>query len=59
MKVVRTLSICTFLLSLVAPADAHNPDRDIHQLAHRSWGEKDGILAGRRLWHKPRMDFCG
>ena len=42
MKVVRTLSICTFLLSLVAPADAHNPDRDIHQLAHRSWGEKDG-----------------
>ena len=42
MKVVRTLSICTFLLSLVAPADALNPDRDIHQLAHRSWGEKDG-----------------
>src|SRR5580704_14631656 len=42
MKVIRTLSICTFLLSLVAPADAHNPDRDIHQLAHRSWGEKDG-----------------
>ena len=42
MKVVRTLSICTVLLFLVAPADALNPDRDIHQLAHRSWGEKDG-----------------
>jgi signal transduction histidine kinase/ligand-binding sensor domain-containing protein len=42
MKVVRTLSICTFLLSLVAAAGALNPDRDIHQLAHRSWGEKDG-----------------
>jgi signal transduction histidine kinase/ligand-binding sensor domain-containing protein len=42
MKVVRTLSICTVLLFLVAPAGALNPDRDIHQLAHRSWGEKDG-----------------
>src|SRR5258706_9324156 len=42
MKVVRILSICTFLLFLVAPAGALNPDRDIHQLAHRSWGEKDG-----------------
>jgi signal transduction histidine kinase/ligand-binding sensor domain-containing protein len=42
MKVVRTLSICTFLLSLVAAAGALNPDRDIHQLMHRSWGEEDG-----------------
>jgi signal transduction histidine kinase/ligand-binding sensor domain-containing protein len=42
MKVVRTLSICTFLLFLVVPAGALNPDRDIHQLAHRSWGEKEG-----------------
>ncbi len=42
MKVVRALSICTFLLSLVAAAGALNPDRDIHQLAHRTWGEKDG-----------------
>jgi Phosphoinositide phospholipase C, Ca2+-dependent len=42
MKVVRTLLICTFLLSLVAAAFAVNPDRDIHQLAHRSWGEKEG-----------------
>jgi hypothetical protein len=42
MKVVRTLAICTFLLSLAAAAGALNPDRDIHQLAHRSWGEKDG-----------------
>ena len=42
MKVIRTLSCCTFLLFLVEPARALNPDRDIHQLAHRSWGEKDG-----------------
>ena len=42
MRVVRTLSICAVLLFLVAPAAALNPDRDIHQLAHRSWGEKDG-----------------
>jgi PAS domain S-box-containing protein len=42
MKVVRTLSICTLLLSLVTAAFALNPDRDIHQLAHRSWGEGDG-----------------
>jgi signal transduction histidine kinase/ligand-binding sensor domain-containing protein len=42
MKVVRALSICTFLLALVAPAFALNPNRDIHQLAHRSWGEKEG-----------------
>jgi len=42
MKVVPPLAICTFLLFLVVPADALNPDRDIHQLAHRSWGEKEG-----------------
>ena len=42
MKVVRTLSICTLLLCLVATVSALNPDRDIHQLAHRSWGEKEG-----------------
>jgi signal transduction histidine kinase/ligand-binding sensor domain-containing protein len=42
MKVVRTLSICTLLLWLVTTASALNPDRDIHQLAHRSWGEKEG-----------------
>jgi signal transduction histidine kinase/ligand-binding sensor domain-containing protein len=45
MKVVRTLSICTLLLSLVTAAFALNPDRDIHQLAHRSWGEKEGYPA--------------
>jgi len=42
MKVVRTLSISIFLLCRVATAGALNPDRDIHQLALRSWGEKDG-----------------
>jgi PAS domain S-box-containing protein len=42
MKVVRTLSICTLLLSLVTAASALDPDRDIHELAHRSWGEKEG-----------------
>jgi PAS domain S-box-containing protein len=42
MKIARTLSICIFLLCLAAAAGALNPDRDIHQLAHRSWGDKDG-----------------
>jgi signal transduction histidine kinase/ligand-binding sensor domain-containing protein len=42
MKVVRALSICTFLLGFVTTASALNPDRDIHQLGHRSWSEKDG-----------------
>jgi signal transduction histidine kinase/ligand-binding sensor domain-containing protein len=42
MKVVRALLVCTLQLSLVPAAVALNPDRDIHQLAHRSFGEKDG-----------------
>src|ERR1700676_2599184 len=42
MKVVRSLSIYPFLLAFVAVAGALKPDRDVHQLAHRSWGEKDG-----------------
>ena len=42
MNVLRTLSICTLLLCLVATVSALNPDRDIHQLAHRSWGEGEG-----------------
>jgi len=45
MKVARTLLICILLLSLVPAADALNPDRDIHQLAHRWWGEKEGYPA--------------
>jgi hypothetical protein len=58
MKIVRTLSICILLLCIVASAKALNPDRDIHQLAHRSWGERD-TLAEQTLWLKPQMDFCG
>ena len=42
MKVVRTLLICILLFALVPVVRALNPDRDIHQLAHRSFGEKDG-----------------
>jgi signal transduction histidine kinase/ligand-binding sensor domain-containing protein len=42
MKAVRTLSICSILLCLGTSASALNPDRDIHELAHRSWGEKEG-----------------
>lgn len=41
-KVVRALSVCLFFLSIVTAANALNPDRDIHQLAHRSWTEKEG-----------------
>src|SRR5580698_3753723 len=42
MKIVRALSIFTFLLSFAWAARALNPDRDIHQLAHRSWGAREG-----------------
>lgn len=42
MAIVRSLSICTFLVLSVTIVCAINPDRDIHQLAHRSWGERDG-----------------
>ena len=41
-KVVRATWIYTLILWLVPIAYALNPDRDIHRLAHRSWGEKDG-----------------
>ena len=41
-KLVRAVVACTVLLSLVPAAFALNPDREIHQLAHRSWGERDG-----------------
>jgi signal transduction histidine kinase/ligand-binding sensor domain-containing protein len=41
-KVVCVLSICTLVLSLATAAFGLDPDRDIHQLAHRSWGEKEG-----------------
>jgi signal transduction histidine kinase/ligand-binding sensor domain-containing protein len=46
MNVVRTLSMWTFLLCPVTTASALNPDRDIHQFAHRSWGEKEGYPGG-------------
>jgi hypothetical protein len=46
MNVVRTLSIWTFLLCPITTASALNPDRDIHQFAHRSWGEKEGYPGG-------------
>ncbi|WP_047496989.1 sensor histidine kinase [Terriglobus sp. TAA 43] len=42
MKLLRTFSVCLFLLWVVTEAKALNPDRDIHQLAHRSWTEKEG-----------------
>jgi signal transduction histidine kinase/ligand-binding sensor domain-containing protein len=46
MKVVRTLSICAFLLGLVTAGRALDPDRNIRQIAHRSWGEKEGYPGG-------------
>jgi ligand-binding sensor domain-containing protein len=42
MKVVRALSIYIVLVSIVTAAGALNPGRDIHQLAHRSWGAREG-----------------
>jgi signal transduction histidine kinase/ligand-binding sensor domain-containing protein len=41
-KIVRSLSTCMFVLFSVTIAFGIIPDRDIHQLAHRSWGERDG-----------------
>ncbi len=39
---MRSLSLVMFvLLSSATTVCAINPDRDIHQLAHRSWGERD------------------
>lgn len=37
-----TATLSSIILLWCACAFALNPDRDIHQLAHRSWGEKDG-----------------
>jgi signal transduction histidine kinase/ligand-binding sensor domain-containing protein len=42
MKVARSLSVCTLLLTLVTSARALDPNREIRQLAHRSWGQKEG-----------------
>jgi PAS domain S-box-containing protein len=42
MRRVLRLCICSLLLSFTTVAFAVNPDRDVHQLAHRSWGEKEG-----------------
>jgi signal transduction histidine kinase/ligand-binding sensor domain-containing protein len=39
---IRLLSICAFLLFLAPGASALTTDRNIHQLAHRAWGEKEG-----------------
>jgi signal transduction histidine kinase/ligand-binding sensor domain-containing protein len=41
-RIGRSVSICVFFLSSVTTAFAINPDRDIHQFAHRSWGEREG-----------------
>ncbi|MBB6144530.1 signal transduction histidine kinase/ligand-binding sensor domain-containing protein [Silvibacterium bohemicum] len=57
MKVVRTLSICSFLLWLVATANALNPDRDIHQLAHRSWSQTQGYPGHTRALAQTRDGF--
>jgi hypothetical protein len=60
MAIVHSLSICTFLVLSVTIVCAINPDRDIHQLAHRSWGERDGYPGQCRMpWRKPQMDSYG
>jgi signal transduction histidine kinase/ligand-binding sensor domain-containing protein len=40
--VALTAALYFIALACCACAFALNPDRDIHQLAHRSWGEKEG-----------------
>lgn len=42
MRIARMLPACMFLLLSVTAACALDPDRSIHQFAHRSWGEKEG-----------------
>gem|GEM_PF-2561096 len=42
LRAACTLSIFLFLISLGGTAFALSPDRDIHQLVHRSWGEQEG-----------------
>jgi signal transduction histidine kinase/ligand-binding sensor domain-containing protein len=41
-SVVLTGALSFIVLAWCACAFALNPDRDIHQLAHRSWGEREG-----------------
>ena len=41
-SVVLTGTLSFIVLAWRACALALNPDRDIHQLAHRSWGEREG-----------------
>jgi signal transduction histidine kinase/ligand-binding sensor domain-containing protein len=41
-SVVLTGTLPFIVLAWCACAFALNPDRDIHQLAHRSWGEREG-----------------
>ena len=41
-SVVLTGTLSLIVLAWCACALALNPDRDIHQLAHRSWGEREG-----------------
>jgi hypothetical protein len=59
-KVLRTLSICIFVLLLVEPAEALNPDRQVYQLGHRVWGEKHGYpptgVSLLRLFRGRRQD---
>lgn len=57
MKVVRTLSIGTLLLWLVTTAAALDPNRDIHQFAHRSWGEKEGYPGRAQALAQTRDGF--
>lgn len=42
MRIARVLSACMFVLLLVTAARALDPDRDIHQFVHRSWGQNEG-----------------
>jgi hypothetical protein len=57
MKIVRALSICTFLLSFAWAARALDPDRDIHQLAHRSWGAREGYPGRSQALAQTRDGF--
>lgn len=55
--IIRTLSICILLLSIIATAAAVNPGRSIYQLAHRSWGEKEGYPGRTQALAQTRDGF--
>lgn len=52
-------ALSSVVVELCACAFALNPDRDIHQLAHRSKDEKDGYPGNAQAVAQTTDGFCG